>query len=144
MADQPQVFKYRMPVFDKPKTVVRMCTADTLYCDVQVGKKGSANNLHAHTGIDGIWFVLSGRVKFYGRGDAVIAELGKHEGLLIPHGFPYWFESVGEESLEMLNVACTVPGVEDRRVDYTAQKEWQKAPVSFAEHAKAGGVQRKS
>ena len=32
------------------------------------------------------------------------SEFGKHEGIHIPRGFYYWFESCGDETLELLQV----------------------------------------
>jgi mannose-6-phosphate isomerase-like protein (cupin superfamily) len=54
--------------------------------------------------VDGYWFVLGGRARFYTTGDELLAELGRHEGILIPRGFPYWFESAGQQDLELLQV----------------------------------------
>lgn len=101
---EPTVFKYTTPQMEKPKTIVRLCRSDILYSSVQVLKEGGENNLHAHNAQNGFWFVLSGRVKFYGEGDQVIAELGPHEGIHIPRGFYYWFESCSDELLELLQV----------------------------------------
>ena len=101
---EPTVFKYTTPQMEKPKMIVRLCRSDLLYSQVQVLKEGGENNLHAHNAQNGFWFVLSGRVKFYGEGDKVIAELGPREGIHIPRGFYYWFESASDEVLELLQV----------------------------------------
>ena len=70
-------------------------------------------------GQDGFWFVLGGLVRFYGEGDKVLAELGKHEGVLIPRGFPYWFENAGDEPLEILRLGSSAQDTENKRIDYT-------------------------
>lgn len=101
---EPTVFKYTTPQTEKPKTIVRLCRSDLLYSSVQVLKEGGENNLHAHNAQNGFWFVLSGKVRFYGEGDKVLAELGPREGIHIPRGFYYWFESTGDEVLELLQV----------------------------------------
>src|SRR4029450_10405832 len=59
----------------------------------EVVMKGGETNLHARPGFDSSWYVLSGRVKFYGAGDTLVADLGKGEGLFIPRAVPYWFEA---------------------------------------------------
>ena len=61
--------------------------------------------------------VLSGKVKFYGPGDILIAEFGKHEGILIPAGAEYWFEASGDEPLEILQMAGFDTNVKLERVD---------------------------
>jgi mannose-6-phosphate isomerase-like protein (cupin superfamily) len=74
---------------------------------VQVVKKnGGENNLHYHTGIASFWMVLKGRVRFYGPGDVVIGEFGPMEGTITPRFSRYWFENVGEDDLEILQVAA--------------------------------------
>ena len=81
-----------------------MCMTDNVVSTVQIFEKGVHNRLHVHLTEDGYWFVLGGRVTFYGEGDRVIAELGKHEGLLMPAGDHYWFEGSSDEPLEILRV----------------------------------------
>src|SRR5690606_40778727 len=61
--------------------------------------------LHSHSGNDGFWFVLSGRARFYDENDNVFADVGPHEGVLVPHSTPYWFESADDATtLEILHV----------------------------------------
>jgi mannose-6-phosphate isomerase-like protein (cupin superfamily) len=86
-----------------------MCKSPTLSSKVLVIEPGTHNSAHAHGDEDAHYFVLRGRVRFYGDGDDVEAELGPNDGLLMPHGRPYWFESSGDEPLEMLRVSTRVP-----------------------------------
>ena len=125
MANEPQIFKYSIPDSPKEKSIVPMCRTDILRADVQVLKHGGENNLHSHTGNDGFWMVLAGRARFYAEGDDLLAELGKHEGIAIPRGFRYWFESAGEEPLELLHVVAYAQNVKDERINYTPLKRWQ-------------------
>ena len=80
-----QVFQYQKPS-DMPggKAIVQLAGSDIIRGRVQVVREGGENNLHSHRGMDGFWMVLAGRVRFYGPGDVVIGEFGKHEGVLIP------------------------------------------------------------
>lgn len=101
----PVTFKYEKPsTLEKAKTIVWLCRTDRMICDVQVLREGGETNLHSHSHLDGFWFVLSGRAKFYGEGDVVIADLGPKEGVLLPRGSKYWFESSSDEPLELLQV----------------------------------------
>jgi mannose-6-phosphate isomerase-like protein (cupin superfamily) len=105
-----------------PKKTVRLCRSSLIRADVQVlPAHGGANNLHSHTGNDGFWFVLNGRVRFYDENDTVVGDLGRHEGMLVPHDTPYWFESAGDEPLELLHVAAGDPRIDDTRVDHRAR-----------------------
>lgn len=73
---------------------------------VQVVKEGGENNLHYHTDADSLWMVLKGRVKFYGVGDKLLGEYGPHEGIITPAYSRYWFESSGDEELELLQIGA--------------------------------------
>lgn len=120
---QPTVFKYERPETDKAKAFVRFFRGDIMRASVQVVNEGGENNLHAHPSTDGFWMVLGGRARFYGEGDAVIADLGVNEGVHIPRGFEYWFASSSEAPLEILHVTASVPGAEGGdRVDLEALK----------------------
>ena len=73
----PQPFHYENPERDSGKTIVSLGQTDVVRGLVQIVKPGEGdNNLHIHTGMDSIWFVLKGRVRFYGEGDKVIGEYG--------------------------------------------------------------------
>jgi len=89
---------------------------------VQVVAKGGETNLHAHSAADEIWYVLDGQATFYGEGDKVIATLDKNEGLLIPHGEPYWFESSQPENLVIFRFGARVGDEPDKRIDYAERQ----------------------
>lgn len=121
--DEPVVFRYRTPDLTRRKGVIPLAGSDILFSAVQVIREGGENNLHAHTAMDGFWFVLSGRANFYGKDDVLIAELGRHEGVFIPRTVSYWFESVGDELLELLQVEAFAQNIDSKRIDYTPRRE---------------------
>jgi mannose-6-phosphate isomerase-like protein (cupin superfamily) len=126
-------FKYTRPSdLTASKTFVLLAKSETMMGAVQVITEGGENNLHFHPRMDGLWFVLAGRARFYKSGDEVLGEFGRGEGVLVPHDFPYWFESTGDEPLEILQVEAIDRriSVEDlgsdvvsERVDLTPRKE---------------------
>jgi mannose-6-phosphate isomerase-like protein (cupin superfamily) len=99
-----KVFRYRRPHLNRNRAFVPMVRSDIMYAHVQVIAKGGEQELHSHGALDGFWFVLGGRANFYGEGDVLIAELGPHEGIFIPRNALYWFEAIGDEPLELLQV----------------------------------------
>ena len=103
-----QVFKYVEPVLPEGKfegkIVTRLASTDRMMANIQSLKSGGENNLHSHRHLDGFWMVLKGRVRFYGEGDELVADLGPREGVLVPRNFKYWFEAVGDQPLELLQV----------------------------------------
>jgi mannose-6-phosphate isomerase-like protein (cupin superfamily) len=123
-----RVFKYRRPALTTRKTLVTLARTDRLLAFVQVLESGGENNLHSHGHLDGFWMVLKGRARFYGEGDRLLAELGPHEGIMVPRHFKYWFESAGDETLELLQVeAADIPMPDNAailadRKDHSAQK----------------------
>ncbi|HWD23952.1 MAG TPA: cupin domain-containing protein [Acidimicrobiales bacterium] len=74
---------------------------------IQTVGEGGETNLHSHKNLDGFWFVLSGQSRFYTTDDVVIADLGPMEGILIPRGYPYWFEKSGDDELMILQVEAS-------------------------------------
>ena len=82
-----------------------MCAEPTLKSKVLVLQPGVHNAIHTHPAEDAHYFVLSGRATFYGTGDSVVAEPDPNDGLFMPHGMPYWFESSGHDPFEMLRVS---------------------------------------
>ena len=130
MSTEPQarVFKYTRPEMRTRKTFVKLARTDRMMAYVQVLSSGGENNLHSHGHLDGFWMVLKGRARFYGEGDKLLADLGPHEGILLPRNFKYWFESSSSEPLELLQIeAADIPMPDDRQIledrkDHSAQK----------------------
>lgn len=86
---------------------VELVKSDHLRGIVQIVKKnGGENNLHYHSNSDSMWMVVKGRVRFYGPGDEVIGEFGPLEGTITPAYSRYWFENIGEDDLELLQVTA--------------------------------------
>jgi mannose-6-phosphate isomerase-like protein (cupin superfamily) len=121
-----QPLRYSAPESDKPKDVVMLGRSARLRTMVQIVKDGGENNLHYHTGSDTTWVVLKGRVRFYGVGDVIIGEYGPREGIQIPEGSRYWFEKVGDETLEILQVVGTEPGGRGQRINIEKHKDWME------------------
>ncbi len=129
----PVTFSYSKPSeVNVGKGFVNLGRKDIVRGAVQVVKKhGGENNLHYHTTSASFWMVLKGRVRFYGPGDVVIGEFGPHEGTITPRYSRYWFENVGEEDLEILQVSAFSEGAKNSgRTDVSAQR----FDVSTAQH----------
>ena len=131
MPQEAKEFRYQTPQFEGVKKTLQVCNSDLMKVQVQVVKDGGENNLHTHTGDDAFWYVIRGAVKFYGEGDKLIGEYQKGEGILIPRGYKYWFESAAPEPLEILRVTAKDQNVENQRVDHSAQKQWMVDQNTF-------------
>jgi mannose-6-phosphate isomerase-like protein (cupin superfamily) len=135
-----QVFRYEKPDIDHGKAVILLCKSDILSANMQVVMEGGENNLHSHPANEGFWLVLGGRARFYGENDVLLADLGKNEGILVPRGLKYWFESGSDEPLEVLRVGAQVLGAKDTRVDHTPQTE--AVTAAYATVMQAGPPER--
>lgn len=124
-----QSFTYAKPDTSgpRPKQIVQLVRGELAGVSAQIVKEGGENNLHYHTGRDGLWFVLRGRVRFYGVGDELLGEYGPDEGILLPAGSRYWFEKVGDEELEILQfVAHEQRRAKTSRINIEAHKDWME------------------
>lgn len=100
-----KVVRYKAPAeIKRSRSFVPLVRSDIMIAMVQIISKGGEQELHSHGAFDGFWFVLRGRAKFYGEGDIIIADIGEHEGIFIPRDFLYWFESSGDQPLEILQL----------------------------------------
>lgn len=118
-------FRYEKPEgVSTGKGFVALHRTDLFKAVVQIVKKGGGeNNLHYHSRVDTFWMVLKGRVRFYGPNDVLIGEFGPNEGTVTPRFSRYWFESAGDEELELLQVAAYAPHAKDGgRTDVSAQR----------------------
>src|SRR5689334_18299597 len=120
---KPQVFRYQTPdTRGRPRVIKRLGLADVLFAGVQVLQPGAGNVMHSHSGMDGLYFVLKGRIRFYGEGDVLLGEFGPHEGVVMPRDTPYWFEAAGDEEAEMLHVEAFDRRVANRKKLFSGPK----------------------
>lgn len=121
---QMKVFRYAAPEnVKRSRALVPLVKTQTLLSMVQIFRGGGGEQeLHMHTAMDGFWFVLNGRAKFYGEGDELIADLGPHEGILVPSGAKYWFEAGDCEQLELLQVEAIDHRTRNEVVYYADRK----------------------
>ena len=121
-----KTFSYKPPeVIERVKEIVQLTQTPNVRINVQVVKEGGENNLHYHTNSDGVWIVLRGSAKFYGPGDALIGDLGVHEGITLPGGSRYWFEKTSEEALEILQIVAVHDATKKTaRINLEQHKDW--------------------
>ncbi len=135
-----QTFRFKAPdAYDRRKAIVKLVSNERGQTAVHCLGQGGENNLHFHAGVDITWMVLKGRARFYGPGnDDVRGEFGPHEGLLIPSGAKYWFESCGTDDLELLQIKFFHNGRgKDKRIDAAARNWDMMEGASHFEAAKA-------
>jgi mannose-6-phosphate isomerase-like protein (cupin superfamily) len=121
-AQPAKVLRYQPPVIRNGKGMTLLARSDIMVAAVQTIAKGGENNLHSHSAMDGLWFVLKGRARFYTTGDELIGDIGPNESVFIPRDCPYWFEAAGDEVLEILQVEAIDKTIPNRRTDHQPKK----------------------
>ncbi len=120
---KPTAYRYEIPNdIGNVKDLVDIWSTEVLGVQVQVVRSGGETNLHAHNGVDSMWFVLAGVAAFYDEDDKKFV-LNKHEMVVLPSGTKYWFESLSEEPLEVLHITGRDPRVTPTRTDVTPLPE---------------------
>jgi mannose-6-phosphate isomerase-like protein (cupin superfamily) len=119
-----RTLEYKRPESDKVKDVAWLMQTDKIVVAVQVVKDGGENNLHYHVNADQVYFVLKGRMRFYGPGDVLLAEAGPNQGVFMPAGSRYWFEKAGTEDLEVLQQVFK--SGKSERINIESHKPWME------------------
>lgn len=142
VADEPeaQVFSYTGPreVGPDRKEVVRLAKNTRVSGAIQVVKKTTPDNLHSHQTQDGFWFVLKGKARFHGE-DGPVGEFGPHEGMLTPRDFKYWYESIGDCDLEMLQVLA-IDGILGRHRESFRPDNFDRSLTERSDHRRAEAI----
>ena len=118
-------FSYKKPdAAITSKGFIKLSRGEHVRGAVQIVKKnGGENNLHYHTHAETFWWVIKGKVRFYGPEDVVLGEFGPGEGIVTPRFSRYWFENAADDDLELLQIAVSPePGLKSGRTDVTAQR----------------------
>jgi mannose-6-phosphate isomerase-like protein (cupin superfamily) len=106
-AHKPQLFKLTAPILERGNDRTYMAATDKMWIFVNTyGPKDGENKLH-HTNEDHSFIVLQGRARFTGP-NGEIAELAKHEGIMLPRGIVYTFCAMDDQPLVLLRVGCHV------------------------------------
>jgi mannose-6-phosphate isomerase-like protein (cupin superfamily) len=125
-------FAYQKPAEQKDrdgepivKQIANLMRGDLMRLNVQIVKEGGENNLHYHTGGDTVWMVLKGAARFYGVGDKLLGEIGPNGGIHLPGGSRYWFEKIGNEDLEILQIVSKESrDSKPARINLDQHKDW--------------------
>ena len=99
----PRVTTYSMkvPLLTSGRTNQVLARTATTEVRAKVYAEGGENALHTHLDEDHTFFVLDGQATFYGP-DGQSAVVGRYEGILIPAGAFYRFQSTGDTNLVLL------------------------------------------
>jgi mannose-6-phosphate isomerase-like protein (cupin superfamily) len=99
----PYVFSLKGQLLDQGRTDSVLAATDDLTIRLKIYASGGENELHAHPHEDHSFMILQGSARFFGPEDEAI-DLGKYEGIMLPHGNYYKFFATSDEPLVMIRV----------------------------------------
>ncbi|HSR56434.1 MAG TPA: cupin domain-containing protein [Alphaproteobacteria bacterium] len=122
-AVKPSFFTMRAQLLDRGNTETPLAVGDHLWIKIKVYAKGGENKLHAHPYQDHSFIVLDGRARFHGpRGEE--RELSRNDGIFLPAGSFYWFETISEEPLVLLRVGAVMAADKHPDMRIMPDGEW--------------------
>ena len=102
---QAQTFDLKqLELLSSGRTTEVLAKTEMVTVTGKVYAEGGENALHTHTKQDHGFLVLAGEATFFDENDTPRV-LGPYEGILLPAGAYYWFQSSGEGNLVMLRLA---------------------------------------
>jgi mannose-6-phosphate isomerase-like protein (cupin superfamily) len=102
-AVQPQMFQVRVPIMKEGRIHNVVAEAGPMTVAMKCYAEGGENALHTHLDEPHVFVILQGKARFVGE-EGETGVLGRNEGILIPAGWLYRFESCGDEPLVILRV----------------------------------------
>jgi mannose-6-phosphate isomerase-like protein (cupin superfamily) len=108
-AIKAQTFKLRTPLLKEGRLDTVLGESDLMQVRIKCYAEGGENAIHTHLMEDHTFVILQGRARFHDR-DGTTTELGRNEGMLLPRGAFYKFESCGDEPLVLLRVGAYFEG----------------------------------
>jgi mannose-6-phosphate isomerase-like protein (cupin superfamily) len=112
---EPQLFQLKTQLLSQGRSDYTLASTDLMTIRIKCFAQGGENALHAHPGEDHSFIVLAGMARFSGK-DGEIGVLTKNQGIMVPKGCFYKFESCGDEPLVMLRVGAEKEKVETYRI----------------------------
>jgi len=104
-APQAQVFSMKTPLLSSGRTNQEIAGTDLLKLRMKVYAEGGENGLHKHEDEDHAFVVMQGQATFHDENETVRV-VNQYEGILIPRGAYYYFQSSGDENLVLLRVGA--------------------------------------
>jgi mannose-6-phosphate isomerase-like protein (cupin superfamily) len=128
-----QVFSLKTPLLSEGRTNLEVAATDLLKLRVKVYAEGGENGLHRHLDEDHSFVVLQGQATFHD-GEDNISVVNKYEGIMLPRGAFYRFESTGDENLVLLRVGA------GRKSDGNYRLGTEGRPLTQEENKHINGV----
>jgi len=104
-APKAQTFGLKTPLLSQGRTNKVLAQTDLLKLRIKVYAEGGENGLHTHHDEDHAFIILQGQATFHDEaGNATV--VNKYEGIMLPKGAYYYFQSTGDENLVLLRAGA--------------------------------------
>lgn len=103
---EARFFQLSTPLLSEGKLQSTLAEAGLMTVAIKVYATGGENAMHIHPNEDHIFVVLQGQATFHVQTDENSRTNRKYEGVMLPKGTPYWFQSTAAENLVMLRVGA--------------------------------------
>jgi len=131
----PTLFRLKTQLLSRGRSDYLLASTDLMSVRIKCYAQGGENALHAHPAEDHSFIVLDGKARFYGP-EGEIAVLARNEGILLPKGTYYRFESCGDTPLVLLRVGAQKEKPKVTRIN----TEGKPLPGHSAENKHEDGV----
>lgn len=115
------IFNLRTPYLKQGRTTDLRARTDLMTVMVKVYAEGGENGMHCHTAEDHTFIVVEGQATFRVDTDDNVKVVNKWEGIMLPKGVYYRFESTGNENLVLIRAGATPPGPRNERLGVDGQ-----------------------
>lgn len=117
-----EVFDLRTPYLDQGRTTDLRARTDKMTVMIKVYAEGGENGMHHHPNEDHSFIVVEGEATFRLESDDNLRVVRRYEGIMLPAGANYWFQSSGGQNLVMIRVGATLPGANPGRLTPDGQE----------------------
>ena len=104
------VYNLRTPYLAQGRTTDVRARTDLMTITAKVYAEGGENAMHHHPHEDHSFIVLEGEATFHIELDENTKVVSRYEGVMLPKGVNYWFQSTGGQNLVMIRVGASYPG----------------------------------
>jgi len=139
-ATRAQIFNLTTPYLLQGITSDERARSELLTVLIKVYASGGENRTHAHVHEDHSFIVLEGEATFHFGDDDNTRVVKPYEGVMLPKGTYYRFESTGQGNLVMLRVGASPPDSPKRAVyPQGGDKSRDQEPYARVERIEASG-----
>jgi mannose-6-phosphate isomerase-like protein (cupin superfamily) len=111
-----ELYRLRSPLMKQGRLDTVLSQTDHMQVRIKCYATGGENEFHAHAAEDHTFVILQGQARFW-QPEGEVGVLGRNEGIMIPRGAYYRFESCGEVPLVLLRVGAKTGDAEVPRLN---------------------------